>query len=233
TCFGAILEVAYELKTTTPSWFIGSEGITPANGWDYTTLFNIFLNGSLSSSAFCDSALNQFSTQYSGVPNSTISKIDLSKVGALQLSFESFAATLASTITTSTIRDSVRSTIMTTVKSYCFPSGQSDMYIDIYDFAEKMKNTVPTSAAAVQAAVNAAVVSSWSREDGDTSRKIGIYYSPLLQPGVVNPPHHIDYTKGSLSMSQSRFVTDSTNWVPNSVPKSTSFLDKIFYCSAW
>jgi hypothetical protein len=244
TCFGALLEIAYQIRNDAV-YLVASEGLIPSNGWNYQSVFAEFLAGSdLSGSKFCDIAVNQFSGQYSGTPGSTISKIDLSKTSALFTEFESFAGVLAQSITTAAAKDTVLHAILQDAAIYrYYDAPPSDMYIDIYSFAQKMKDirtsitsnttlqgNINTCGTSLQTALSTAILTSWSY-GGSTAKKLGVYVIGLLSDTVPMASHDTGYVKGSNNTETSAFVEASNSWAPNKVPKATSFLDKLFYWS--
>ncbi|MDR1105017.1 MAG: hypothetical protein LBL44_01545 [Treponema sp.] len=240
TCFGALLEIAYQIRNSA-EWFVGSEGVIPSTGWNYAGLFTSFLQKPfLLPGDFCDSAMDQFIGQYSGVAGSAISKIKLSEVSALFSAFETFSGTLARNITSIPIRDAVLTSVLTTVESYYFTSYPSDLYIDIYDFSQKMiamrtsitsdpleQNAISVSGTLLQSALQNAVPSSWAKNG--TTMKLGVHVIPLQAASVPRSSHEGEYINGSASLGKSAFVENSVHWVPHAVPQTDSFLDKLFY----
>jgi hypothetical protein len=241
TCFGALLEIAYQIRNDAV-YLVASEGLIPSNGWDYTNLFTSFLeSGSLSSSQFYSSAISQFSSQYSGTPGSTISAVDLTKATSVFSAFETFANILAQSITTDTSRDIVLNAILQNSSIYrYYDVPPSDLYIDIYSFAQTMRNmrssittntslqnSIDTYGNSLQTNLNTAVVSSWSY--GSTTKKLGAFVIGLLGDTVPMTTHDSGYVKGSNSTERSAFVEASNYWAPNKIPQATSFLDKLFY----
>jgi len=240
TCYAAILEAAYQIRNDAVL-FVGSEGPIPSTGWDYTALFTDFLQKPILSIAnLANSIQTQFSTQYAGISYATISQIELTKVENLFTQFEIFAGTIADAITTAPVRSMVLNQVMQNVESYYFTSFPSDLYIDIFDFSQKINNirTSITANSAVQLSIDNAVdelnnalleaiPSSWSKNG--TIKKIGVHVIPLMNVGVPAVSHESAYIKGSMSLDKSAFVENSSHWVPNFIPKSDSLLDKLFY----
>lgn len=229
TCFGALLEVAYQIKGDA-EYLVASEGVIPSYGWDYTSLFDTFLATDLSASKFCDAAISQFQNQYSGTPNATISKIDLSKIGTLFSRFEEFAHALADQLDSANTTD-VRAAILTgsTIGRYSAETPETDLYIDMYSFSEEMASTLSVDASALQTALYNAVPASWAQKNTRGYGDIGIYVVGLNN-GVPKTSHDSGYVSGSASLEKSAFVTASNHWVPNMNPAlSTRFLDKLFY----
>jgi hypothetical protein len=240
TCFAALLEIAYQLRNDA-EWLVGSEGVIPSNGWDYTSVFTSFLqNQNLSVNNFCNAAITQFGLQYGGVTGATISGIKLSEVNNLYNTFETFSETIALSITDTASRDNVLNDVLNTVESYYFTSFPSDLYIDIYDFSQRMvaiRNTITSDAGkrndiynagnTLQNALQNAVPLSWAKNG--TTRKLGVHVIPLLGASVPRATHEGEYIRGSMYPGKSAFVENSNHWAPNNIPNAGSFLDKLFY----
>jgi hypothetical protein len=240
TCYASVLEVAYEVKNDA-ALFVGSEGGILALGWDYTSLFNNFIGQpDLSISALGDVIQNQFSAQYSGLSSATISQIDLKQVDNLFTKFDNFAGIVANSIVTEPARNAVLYQILNSVEKYYFTSFPSDLYVDIFDFSQKIagintsitpdtgsQDAITAAAEELGNALLAAVPSSWAKNG--TTRKIGVHVIPLQGIAVPAAIHELPYIKGSMSMDKSAFVENSSHWVPNAVPRSDSLLDKLFY----
>jgi hypothetical protein len=240
TCFAALLEVAYQLRNDA-LWFIGSPGLIPANGWDYTALFVSFLrNPALDAEAFCASAVRQFSAQYGGVIGAAISQIKLPEIDGLYTSFETFAETIARNITTANAQNTARTEILNHVESYYFTSFPSDLYADIYDLSQKMidirssltanqaeQNAIEAASRNLREALLHAVPLSWA--NSGTTGKMGVHVIPLQDVGIPRPSHEEEYIQGSANPGKSAFVEASNHWVPHSLPRANSFLDKLFY----
>ena len=240
TCYAAVLEAAYEIKNDA-ALFVGSEGKILATGWDYTALFSDFIKRpDLSIVDLGDAIQSQFTAQYSSLSSATISQINLSQVGNLFTKFENFAGIVAGAIDTEPARNAVLNQILNSVESYFFTSFPSDLYVDIFDFSQKIASISAdiTSNSSLQNAITAAaeelgntlltaVPYSWARNG--TGRKIGVHVIPLQGIAVPAAIHELPYIKGSMAMDKSAFVESSQHWVPNSVPKNESLLDKLFY----
>jgi len=240
TCFAALLEVAYQIRDDA-RLFIGSEGEILSTGWDYTNLFNDFFSRSvLSDYALIDSIQKQFSEQYAGLNNATISQVRLSEVENLFNKFDAFAGTVANAITAEGAKNAVLDQILHSVESYYFTNFPSDMYVDILDFSKKVtailnsitsdpdeQDAIVQAARTLESTLQAAVPFSWARNG--TTNKLGVHVIPLQGIAVPAAMHELPYIKGSMSMDKSAFVENSRHWAPNMVPQSDSLLDKLFY----
>ncbi len=239
TCFGALLEIAYEFRNCA-EFMIGSESAIALTGWNYTALLNALALSDYSMAALADSILDQFVDQYaSSSGDATISLIDLSYVQQLRNAFEAFTGQLASVITTSSIRQTVRDIMImqSDLYSSAFPS---DVYIDIDSFRGEIiaalntvtavqgeRDLITTAAATLQASLNLAVPASWS-VNSTTAKRIGVHLIPFVAAFTPDSTHQSAYFKGSGASFQSEFVTTSQWWAPNTVT-ANSLLDKVFY----
>jgi hypothetical protein len=240
TCYGALLELVYQIRNDA-QLFIGSEGEILSTGWDYTALFTEFLSKTnLSIDNLGNAIQNQFTAQYSGVNKAAISQINLSKVNDLFLEFNNFTGNLAEIITTEKARDVVLNQILHNVESYHFTSFPADLYIDVFDFCQKIasirdsitqdtneQDAIFSAATELEAALTLAIPSSWAKNG--TSKKLGVHVIPLHGMAVPASVHELAYVRGSIAIDKNDFVEDSQHWVPNAVPQNGSLLDKLFY----
>jgi len=242
TCYGALLEVAYQIRNDA-KLLVGSEGEILSTGWDYTALFNGFLGKqSYSISDLGNAIQDQFSMHYASTNNATISQIQLPHIDNLFNKFNDFSGAVAEAILTDPARSVVLNQILRNVESYYSTSFPSDMYIDIFDFTEKISSisgsitsisarqkAISDAAAILKEALSLAVPSSWAKNG--TSRKIGVHVIPLQGTAVPAAWHEAGYIRGNMAIDKSDFVEDSLHWAPNFVPKNDSLLDKLFYWS--
>jgi len=240
TCYGAVLEVAYQIRNNAEI-LIGSEGAILSSGWNYTSLFNDFINKpELSIINLSASIIKQFSERYSSLSNATISQIRLSQIENLFIKFNNFTGNIANSIVTQTSRNIVLNEILNNVESHYFTSFPSDLYIDVFDFCQKInairanitandneKNAINNAAVELDNALSAAIPSSWAQNG--TTKKIGVHVIPLQGINVPASSHELAYIKNSMAIDKSAFVTNSLHWVPNAVPQPNSLLDKLFY----
>jgi len=240
TCYGALLEVAYQIRNDA-EMFVGSEGEILSTGWDYTALFADFLKKpSLSVNDLASSIQTQFASQYAGLNNATISQIQLSQVNNLFAKFDEFAGAVAGAIGTEPSRNAVLNQVLHNVEKYHFTSFPSDLYVDIFDFSQKItairtsitvdpdrQADIASAANALEGALASAIPSSWAKNG--ITKKIGVHVIPLQGMAVPAALHELAYVKGSMAIDKNAFVENSQHWVPNSTPKSDSLLDKLFY----
>ena len=240
TCFASLLEVVYQVREDC-ELFVGSESAILSTGWDYTTLFTDFLKKpDLSVSDLGNSIQYQFSRQYAGSNDIVISQIRTRYVDDLFAKFEEFAGAVADAIITPQERDLVLSQILNETENYYFTIFPCDLYADIFDLSVKIsdirsgisddadiQSRIADTAANLQQAICTAVVSSWSKNGA--SGRLGVYVTPLQGIKIPAAAHAPEYFRGSAAMNKSAFVENSQHWVPNSVPQSSSLLDKLFY----
>jgi len=239
TCFGALIETAYELRNRA-EWLIGSEGVTPSTGWNYTNLFNWFAGSGRTAEDLNQSAISQFRSQYSTTPNASIAAIDLSCVDGLYDKFEAFSLGAASCITDSTMRDNARSCLLTGCTLAHFPVYPCDAYIDIASLAGKItdcclgmvadppaRTVLSSNGTALLNSIQTAIPVFWNQDSGNMPR-IGVHLIPFIAASTPKSSHDAGYIQGSGAANQSQFVLESTGWVPN-LSASRSFLDVIFY----
>ena len=242
TCYGAVLEVAYQIRNSA-QLFAGSQGAILSTGWNYTALFNDFIKKpNLSIADLGDSIQKQFIERYGGLSNATISQIQLSQVQNLFNKFNLFSGVVTDSITTQISRDIVLNQILDNVESYYFTSFPSDMYIDVLDFSKKVtairanitsdvsrQDAIFNAASELENALTLAIPSSWAQNG--TAKKVGVHFIPLQGIKVPAASHEQAYIKNSMAIDKGAFVENAYNWVPNAVPQSNSFLDKLFYWS--
>jgi len=240
TCYGALLEVAYQIRNDA-KLLVGSEGEILSTGWDYTALFTGFIGRhGFSISDLGNAIQDQFSTHYASTNNATISQIQLPHINNLFNKFNDFSGAVAEAILTDQARNAVLNQILRNVESYYSTSFPSDMYIDIFDFTEKISSirgsitsvsdrqkAISDTAVILKEALALTVPSSWAKNG--TSRKMGVHVIPLQGTAVPVAKHESAYIRGSMGIDKSAFVEDSLHWVPNAVPKNDSLLDKLFY----
>ncbi len=239
TCFGGLLEIGYELKNDV-DYMIGSAGLSPATGWNYEAVFNDFLSGEKTIENFSNAVVSNYKSMYSSVPNASIAAMDLSKINNVKRSLDTFAQTLADSITNQTERTIVKDILLKDVDTYHEDTFPCDLFLDVYDMSEKVQNkaTTITSDKAKQISIENAsenlqtqledcIPISW-KEGLETSYVMSVHLIPLTEGSVPYTEHGPAYIKGSDDVTQTAFVKDSNGWAPNK-PIGTSLLDKLFY----
>jgi len=243
TCYAALLEIVYQIRDDA-ELFVGSEGAIPSTGWDYQMLLDDFLHKpDLSVSELGNSIQYQFSRQYGGINSASITQVSLPHVNNLFIKFNEFAGVIADTIDTKQKSDLVLSHILQNTETYHFNSFPCDLYAEIDSLCETLAaagpeitgdqavlNKINDAASGLDAALSAAVISSWTKNDTtNTARKLGVHIIPLYSSAVPAAEHDSEYFRGGKGTETGSFVEDSQNWAPNVIPQTSSLLDKLFY----
>ncbi len=233
TCFGALLEVAYELRDA-GEYLVGSEGPTKDSGWDYATLFSS-VDGSTTATSLADAVADQFKAGYAGTANATVSVIRLAEMGALQADFDSWATALAMRIDAAEKRDALRSALFDSsrIDAFWYPGTSSDYYVDVSSLVSLANETIDddgliAASAELLETLDGAVPRTWSDEYAESARQIGVFLIGVNDSKVPASTHSPAYTQGS-GADCGAFVNDTGGWVPNADPDAVSALNRIFY----
>jgi hypothetical protein len=174
--------------------------------------------------------VTQFKNQYSGEEKSTISVIDLSKIQEVKNRFDVFTHDAASLVTSIENRESIRNIILNQTLVFSHTSYPCNLYVDMYSFSNNLSTAYGSllpQAQLLQNALKEAVTDSWSSFSTE-GYNLGVYFCDLYSQGVPLSTHAASYIQGSGAAQQSRFVQESTGWVPTKNTEG-SFLDKLFY----
>ncbi|MBR1638348.1 MAG: hypothetical protein IJ688_03075 [Treponema sp.] len=247
TCFGAEVEVLYELKNYT-NYIVGSEGLLLYSGWNYRKFFDYFqASNQKSAEILCNCAVRQFSEQFQSSSRASISAIKTSAIGSLFSAFDSFMAMAGRYITNRTVRDEVMGLLYSNyncdTERYCYGTANSDIYLDLRSAVTNLNYYFDSRSIslsryydAVMTSLSSAVVSSWASDRSDMNQNymnnrsgIGFYFSTLGTNGLMLSIHPSYYIKNKTA-EQISFVSDSIGYVPCSVTGS-SLLDRLFYTS--
>ena len=234
TCYGAELEVLYELKNYV-KYACGSEGLISTDGWNYTKLFNSFqISEKKNANDLLDACLLQFSETYTNSSRASFCVCDVSKIDSYFKTFDNFMALCGHNIVNSNIRDSVFEKIYASndcnTERYTYGKDGYDIYLDCYSLCENLtqyfcSQIITEAFHNFLQAENECVLNSWA-SDRDRGG-IGVYFQTLSTGGLIQTFYNSNYIKGK-AYDQSKFVMDSNGYVPN-VNLSESFLDKLFY----
>lgn len=235
TCFGAELEVAYELRNYV-KYFAGSEGLLLSSGWNYKLLFDSFQNSiDKTPESFCRILIEGFKEWYATATSASFCVLDAEKVEVYFQNFEDYMKAVSEKITDRTVRDDLLRIIytdpMSGVEKYTFGTQNSDIYLDIHSLVKELqnyfKNDTPIKAAAEKIAFSEQemILDSWNSFGTDGS--LGIYFQTLAAGDLLSAVHPAAYIKGRTS-EQISFVLDSNWYVPDSKSEN-SFLEKLFY----
>nr|MCR4940465.1 hypothetical protein [Treponemataceae bacterium] len=241
TCYGALLETAWEFRNDAV-YMVGSGNSVPSNGWNYQTFLDAAAITDMSPDNIASCAVSSFAEQYEGLSSASISKIRLENIEGLKSAFEKFTASVVSGIDSAPVSQNLRSCITNDVVSYSYAGSASDMFIDMYSFVKQVnasRDTIFSNQSLIEGmeyrqsnfvtALNKAV-SSWSG-DGSRNARLSIFFAPLTAGGLPTSSFSPAYIKNSGDLTQSSFVKDSTNWVPDKNTSAATLLNKIFFTS--
>ena len=164
---------------------VGSEELTPGQGWDYEALLRtLYANSDVDGRSLASSMVNEFVNFYTAVqPDDfvTMSAVDLSQLGGLTLAVEQLANALSvePAFVASAVGDA-RSGAATFARVYP-DSFEEYAAIDLHHFASILAQRSPddavvTAANAVMSAVNNAVIANGTGAGLKTSQGVAIYF---------------------------------------------------------
>ena len=233
TCYGAEIEVLYELKDYA-KLCLASEGLISSSGWNYQELFTSFEESDKSPAALSSAILNQFKKQYSYKSGASIACINMEKIQPFFEACNSFWCEAAKQIDSRKVRDDVMGLLYSSsaccVKRYSYGSGGSDVYLDISSMISALNSyfinpELSEKYEAFVAAKNDCIKDNWTSEGAEGG--IGVYFSTLSDSSNLSVIHPAAYRKDAC-MDQISFVTDCDGYVPDQ-SDGKSFLSKLFY----
>lgn len=228
TCFSASIEVAYQLRNRA-GIMIGSQGLIPADGWEYDDLLTRFAGSGQTPADFGDAVVRSFEYNYASFSSGTISVIDLGSIDAAHLALNEFSNRLHDSLVDSGIRNDLRESLFYDVEDFYATPG--DLAIDLRHMAEVVGrdyDLADAAAAALDAAVANAVLTQWINPDGNPfAGGLSVHYIPLSGNGSAEPPHDVSYFRGGDPEFPLEFVADSA-WVPI-LPDGPGLLHRLFY----
>ena len=238
TGFAGNLEVMYELKDA-GQYGIGSSGASPAEGWPYKEVFEKFLASGKDAEAFCKSAVATYKEKYSGTAGADITVCKLDKISTVYSAYEALSKEVSETVVTRPIAAKVKAILMSESKTYRDNTYPTDIYVDMKDSAEKLKNRaaeltgdvgkqqrIREAAEKVIEAVGQAS-SGWVEGRAETGH-LGIYVAQKETAEAEASAHDAAYVRGSGAAEQCTVVKSSEWWVVQN-SKDKSVLDKIYY----
>ncbi len=241
TCFGALLEVAYELRDC-GSALVASEGPVRETGWDYASLYSA-VDGGSAAGALTAAMVDQFGASYGSVGNATISAVDLSAVAPLLSAFNAWSSSLAAIISTAPEQAAVRAALFdsSSIDAFYLADTASDYYADVASLVSMALALTgagtlagPEAAAlnsrssALLASLGAAVTRCWSAEYGGGRKQLGVFVIGVNGDKVPLASHGPSYVRGS-GVDTGDFVKACDGWVPSVDPSDASFLNRVFY----
>ncbi len=152
-CLMQLVEVCYELKNYC-RYLIASEETVPGTGGDYTDIFNrykeIYSQGKHTPFRFSYEIVSSYRNQYSTQDQTTLSSVDLIKIGNLVSALQTFGANLKN----------VNSGTLKTIRNNTHNFADVNQ-ADLYHFAQLCNSDISggvTGASSVMEAINAMMV---------------------------------------------------------------------------
>ena len=230
SCFGAEMEVFYQIRDFAKYSF-GVEGLLGINGMNYEDVFNLFsMKKEKSTLNLIDSFMVQYKTSYEKYKRSAFSVVDLENIQELCKKFNEFCKSISKSITTESIRDEIKDSLIYNTNQYFYEDSDSDVYIDVDSVVTELSKTSVVNDDIINCKVmffearNNAVIDYWN-SDGEAG-SVGVYFSTLTDGNYLSVRHPSGYVKGKIS-NQIDFVNDNNGYVPTN-EGNYSLLDKIF-----
>ena len=230
SCFGAEMEVFYQIRDFAKYSF-GVEGLLGINGMNYEDVFNLFsMKKEKSTLNLIESFMVQYKTSYEKDKRSAFSVVDLENIQELCKKFNEFCKSISKSITTESIRDKIKDSLIYNTNQYFYEDSDSDVYIDVDSVVTELSKTSVVNDDIINCkemffeARNNAVIDYWN-SDGEAG-SVGVYFSTLTDGNYLSVRHPSGYIKGKIS-NQIDFVNDNNGYVPTN-EGNYSLLDKIF-----
>lgn len=233
TCFGGELEVMYELRDCS-KYFVGSEGLVMASGWDYTTLFNSFSRSEEKMPEdLCREIVSQFKKQYGNKTRASIIAVNLAQVKDYVQLFNEFCNSVAQNVNSREKRNELIGLIYSNtdccVENYTYGTEKSDIYIDVNSLineVSKKSNWVDAGKKQeIEAVESKLIIDSWASDR--LCGGMGVYFATLSGAGILSTVYPASYIQGKTT-NQIDFVEFCEGYVPT-INKKGSLLDKLFY----
>ena len=202
TCFGAELEVCYELKNCV-NFLCGTEGLSPYSGWNYTRLLqSLSQNGVEDLKVFFK---NEVSTETS------FSVVSLSHIGELFASFDSLSTCLFEYIGSD--GDALKKLIKK-IGLLAVPHANSEAYMSIDFFLRELELLYPHISEKIHS-VQMHLQSCVQTHAADGHIPLGVYVADVDASGSFSSQFPFSYVRGSGAENQCSFVKDSVGYVPS------------------
>ena len=172
----------------------------------------------------------QYKTSYEKYKRSAFSVVDLENIQELCKKFNEFCKSISKSITTESIRDEIKDSLIYNTNQYFYEDSDSDVYIDVDSVVTELSKTSVVNDDIINCKVmffearNNAVIDYWN-SDGEAG-SVGVYFSTLTDGNYLSVRHPSGYVKGKIS-NQIDFVNDNNGYVPTN-EGNYSLLDKIF-----
>jgi hypothetical protein len=164
-CLMGMIEVAWALKDDA-DYMVGSQASEPSDGWDYTAWLNEWLSGDITAARLATTEVQTYGGYYAGWSDGwwdlTQSAIDLGQLEALGTAIDGF---MASSDPGANLGYEV-----------------DEDYWDLWDIAGEAGD------AALQQAVEDAVIENWSSSGEEVPAGLSIYYRDSFGPTYLSTP---------------------------------------------
>lgn len=235
TCFGAELEVMYEIRNYT-KYAMGSEGLVMNSGWNYKSFLNsIQKDDGKSALSICLGLSEKFKEWYETTSASSFTVINMENMESYFDCFDKYMACVADLITTRGTRDKVMGVLYSnpgnTAEKYTYGSQSSDVYLDVNSMIRVLDEYFSTSSTLKKASSmfnlveHSVIVDSWNSIG--TRGGLGVFFDTLGNGNILSAIHPSAYVQGKMA-EQIDFVQSSSGYVP-SVKSKHSLLEKLFY----
>lgn len=225
-CLMGMIEDAYEVRNSV-NYYVASENVQ----WTYSTGYHTYVSGIISTTTpaqFATAVVNGYASDVSG-RSYTMSAADVSQLGNLVNATNSLAQLLTSQITTTA---PILTNVSQTVQRYDNKAPKrtidtADQYIDLYDFAERVKAgagdaSIQNAAQGVMDAVNGYIIaerhnSQWfglfGKYDLDDSHGVSIFFPSTR--GSFYTGLNLSFAAGTSWGNMPVRASDATNaWGP-------------------
>jgi len=196
-CLMGMVEVAYAVRNVA-DYVVGSEESEPGNGWPYDRILQaLAVTPTLSPNALASTIVTEYIDFYPPDGGVTQSAVDISRLGNLVEKINAFTAK-------ATTEWPVLKTARLNSRQYHPPTYTVFWGVDLWDFADKVYNTVTTAdikAAALDLknAINDFVIKEGHSSDMTGSHGIAIYFPPDKET-FNNDPQHTGYEESNTYM---------------------------------
>lgn len=225
TCFGAEMEVLYELKDVC-HWFCGTEGLEDGDGWNYEKWLSECNFEEAESGKEIGMLLEK---QFVDEGDTSFCLFNMEHSCELFDTFDAFCVDAAKIIKTEEDRERIINNVRSKVLNYYVSGVESDLYVDVVEFSKlfvKENNDLSTSAVQLTKVLEKGIVS--SRDYRGDRLPVGVYFCTVDEMNSIKDEFSDFYVHGAEVEGQSEFVKDSVGYVP-SVNCNGSVLDRLFF----
>jgi hypothetical protein len=205
-CLNGMIDVGYQVKDYV-DWLVASEQTIPGTGYPYTNIAtNLTSNPNLTAEALAINIVDLYYNQYYLQDNTTLSLVDLSKIGAVADSVKNLVPLFDSSTKLDTFKDLIDNH---TGEQYLIQRYHDVTFRDIWDMADKIiENTsgspeyasITAECAALKTAVEGAVVTSkYTTAEGTAYSVADSHGISIYVPTSATTSYESDY--GGLDFS--------------------------------